>query len=134
MLYYNFKMLKWKNIGLLCALIFFDRILKVWSRAMGIDYQNDRILNFFEFSIPFVLIVVFIYIILVGLWIYEIKGLSSFTQSLVITLILAGATSNFFDRIIYGYVIDYIHFLNSYFNVSDLYIISGAILIIVKRK
>ncbi len=127
-------MLKWKNIGLLCALIFFDRILKVWSRAMGIDYQNDRILNFFEFSIPFVLIVVFIYIILVGLWIYEIKGLSSFTQSLVITLILAGATSNFFDRIIYGYVIDYIHFLNSYFNVSDLYIISGAILIIVKRK
>jgi len=51
------------------------------------------------------------------------------------SLIILGGLSNFFDRIIFGYVIDWIRifFLPiSIFNIADLMIIGGIITLVVK--
>jgi len=46
-------------------------------------------------------------------------------------LILAGAIGNAIDRLIYGCVIDYIHFFSiSIFNFADILISIGAILLV----
>ena len=51
------------------------------------------------------------------------------------SLVISGIIGNLIDRIIYGYVIDYIHFyISSYsfaiFNFADMCIVIGAIIII----
>lgn len=51
------------------------------------------------------------------------------------SLVISGIIGNLIDRIIYGYVIDYIHFyISSYsfaiFNFADMCIVIGAILVI----
>jgi signal peptidase II len=48
-------------------------------------------------------------------------------------LIILGGLSNFFDRVIFGYVIDYFRLSIlpiSFFNIADLMIISGILLIL----
>lgn len=48
-------------------------------------------------------------------------------------LLNAGIIGNLFDRIIYGYVRDYISILSfPVFNLADTYIVLGAILIVIK--
>ena len=51
-----------------------------------------------------------------------------------LSLILAGAVSNLFDRIIFGYVVDFLSFFNySIFNLSDVYIVSGVGLVLLSE-
>lgn len=51
-----------------------------------------------------------------------------------LSLILAGAVSNLFDRIILGYVVDFLSFFNySIFNLSDVYIVSGVGLVLLSE-
>lgn len=55
--------------------------------------------------------------------------LSQKLSKISIILICSGAVSNLIDRIIYGYVIDYLNFINiSHYNLADVLIIIGAIL------
>jgi len=63
----------------------------------------------------------------VGLW----------RQNLAFTLILAGAIGNVIDRIIYGYVIDFIDvYVNEWhwpaFNIADMAITIGAVLMLLE--
>ena len=55
---------------------------------------------------------------------------------LALALIMGGASGNLFDRIIYGYVIDFLDFYYQYwhwpaFNVADMAIVGGAALLII---
>jgi signal peptidase II len=51
-----------------------------------------------------------------------------------LSLIIAGAVSNLFDRIIFGYIVDFLSFFNySVFNLSDVYIVSGVGLIFISE-
>ena len=66
-----------------------------------------------------------------------IKQLQSFERHLAIaySLIIAGALGNAIDRIVYGYVIDFIHFFYQdwhypIFNIADISICIGAFLLI----
>ena len=54
------------------------------------------------------------------------------TTQLIAASILAGALSNYFDRLIYGYVIDFISIgWWPIFNLADVYITCAAFLIMV---
>jgi signal peptidase II len=58
-------------------------------------------------------------------------------KSFIIALILIGALSNIFDRILYSCIIDFIpfpFFNKLYFNISDVYISTGIITLIVFFK
>jgi signal peptidase II len=47
-------------------------------------------------------------------------------------LVTAGALGNYFDRILRGYVVDFIHFTHwPIFNVADAYVVAGAAVLAV---
>jgi signal peptidase II len=65
------------------------------------------------------------------LWFAIRKKRKSIFDKIVFGLILGGALSNLFDRFFYGFVVDYIDIrVWPVFNLSDLCITSGIILII----
>lgn len=86
----------------------------------------------FSLNVPPVLIYV-IYTFVVGAIIYYIAGHCknfSKTAALAWILILAGAFSNIGERIVFGYVRDWIYIYNGIFNLADFYIIAGIILLL----
>ncbi|EKD89833.1 MAG: Lipoprotein signal peptidase [uncultured bacterium] len=84
----------------------------------------------FSIKFPQSVIVIFSILILMGLLFFVWQKPCFFFP---ITLIILGAISNLFDRISYGYVVDYFYlFPVSYFNLADLLIFSGLILLIIK--
>jgi len=61
------------------------------------------------------------------------RGQCSFAE----TLVIVGGTGNFFDRLFYGGVVDYIHFHYGawsfpIFNIADICIVTGVFLMVVQ--
>lgn len=90
-------------------------------------FANDKM----AFSLPLsptVVIPLSIFAILILLF-FIIKGIKDRKGTLLIGLwlILVGALSNLFDRLAYGYVVDFLRLWPiSYFNLADLLILAGA--------
>ena len=88
-------------------------------------------------------IIIILTIIILGILLKYIKGkyINKYDQ-IAYGLILGGALGNLLDRIIYGYVIDFINFkIFNYnypiFNIADTSIVIGVIIIVItsfKRK
>jgi len=113
-----------------------DRICKIIALSYIPDEGAVLIPKFFYFKfyknfgaalslkIPIEIIIllsfVVVFLILFFLKKEKIKKIPQYIPQILIF----GAASNFFDRIYYGYVIDYFSFLNySFFNIADLMII-----------
>lgn len=121
--------------------IFLADIILKQIALRGVDgfYIIPRIFAFYFFKNPALAfsikfpqssIIIFSILILLGLLIL-IWQKTRFLFPVV--LIFLGALSNLFDRISYGYVVDYFYlFPISYFNLADLLIFSGVILFIIK--
>lgn len=129
--------------------IFFiiDRYLKNLALAQEIDDKTALINNilffnftpnyYMAFSLPFggklltLLIGLIISVILIYL-VYLLKKSKSKLIIIGVLLILLGAISNIYDRLIFGYVIDYLYLTNfTVFNLADLSISLGAILVLI---
>lgn len=133
-------------------LFFADRLLKILSqnnffedKIIGI--KNIIYLDFFKneniaFSLPTgnktaliissIILILFIvyYVIKIK---KSIKNFSTF-QLFNFLLVFIGTISNIIDRIKFGYVIDYINFLNiNVFNLADIFIIIGCIIFSIKE-
>lgn len=48
--------------------------------------------------------------------------------------ILLGAISNLFDRVWFGYTIDYLRILNGIINLADLLVVAGTVLLVWRRR
>lgn len=55
-------------------------------------------------------------------------------QTVGLWAIALGAASNFFDRLLYGYTIDYLRILTGVFNLADGLIVGGGALYLIGRK
>ncbi|HAU06261.1 MAG TPA: signal peptidase II [Gammaproteobacteria bacterium] len=82
----------------------------------------------------FIIFTIIIAIVLV-MWLRRL-GPYKQREAFAISLILGGALGNLVDRIIYGYVVDFIDiYVGDYhwpaFNVADMAIVAGAILLLV---
>ena len=87
--------------------------------AFGVFQGN----NIFFITIGIIFLVIFIS------WVVKLKP--SFPNNLYFAMILGGACSNLVDRIFLGYVVDYIYLrFWSIFNLSDVFITVGCILIV----
>ncbi|MFA5184526.1 MAG: signal peptidase II [Patescibacteria group bacterium] len=135
----------------LAIAIFFaaDRILKIWAlnslmmspvRLIGNLLSFDFTANhYIAFSLPLsgpllnaailgILVLLTIIIIFLALSAQPRRFEISF-----LACILLGAISNFFDRISYGYVIDYLDLQYfTVFNLADIMISGGALALIIK--
>ena len=123
------QFLKWYAIDYVARGGFF-----IWRFFEFGLYKNEGIA--FGIKIPqelfYILVVIIIYFIFKKFK-KEIKKKNILVLS-SLTLIGAGAISNIIDRVVRGFVVDYLHFFNiSAFNVADVVIVIGIGLLIGKE-
>ncbi len=101
----------------------------VWNTGIGFGLfsQNANIYYYLTTLLIFLVIIFLVYLI----------TRSSFLEKILFSLILGGAIGNFYDRLIYLAVPDFIDFhINDFhwftFNIADIFITLGIILIIIK--
>lgn len=112
-------------------LIIIDQIIKRWIFLYRpyLIYENKGI--FFGYVNNRILIVLMLILGLFALGYLLFNKNKTKRVLFFLIFITAGAFSNIVDRIIYGYVIDYFNFFKlNYFNLADIYILTGAILYI----
>ncbi|MFC1627329.1 signal peptidase II [Patescibacteria group bacterium] len=110
------------GLGLLAV----DRLTKmVWGNS-----QNSGL---YFWQVDQRVLIVFSLMIILGLWLWLVKVWPKAKKYLVLGLwlIILGGMSNVFDRIVYGYVIDWIHSPISVFNVADVMIVAGCGLVLL---
>ena len=81
------------------------------------------------------IILLFSILIIIGIIIYLIKNKLTKYNNIPILMILSGSIGNLIDRIFRGYVIDFIeiNFFNfPNFNISDICIVVGVVIIIIQ--
>ena len=142
-----------KEIAIFAGLFIIDRLVKVYLLNFLQENQLNslRLNNFFEVVLVWnkgvsyglfpqqsyagQLIIIFLSLI-ICVWIAKFITNSDIRyRSITLILILAGASSNMIDRLIYGAVADFFHFeIASYswyvFNIADMYIVSGLLILI----
>jgi len=94
-------------------------------------FKNDHFA--FSLNVPTVAMY-FIYIVLLCalvIWFGQKKYKQAVTK-LGFVFILAGALSNIGERIIRGYVVDFIHIHTGVLNAADFYILAGILLLLLE--
>lgn len=138
-------------IALAIAIFFsIDRILKLLALNFKTAQPFQLIKNilsfqftansYMAFSLPLggLLLNILITVVVILLLIYIIYLISYKSERkseiIFLSIIFAGALSNIFDRLIYGYVVDYLELKYfTIFNLADVMISSGAIILIFKN-
>ncbi|UFH63480.1 signal peptidase II [Clostridium cadaveris] len=132
--------------------IILDRVTKLWALKI-LKPDNDIIIikNYFQlaylenrgaafgiFQNKIVFLSLFTIILIIGLSVYLYKNRKkSKLLSVSLSLIISGALGNFYDRVVYKYVVDFIcvHYKNTYyfptFNVADVFVVCGTILLAI---
>jgi signal peptidase II len=92
----------------------------------------------FAFSLPIPHVVMYsIYILLLGMlirWFLQ-EGKHKDVYWYAFVLVLAGALSNIIDRLTLGYVRDFVYvFWGNIFNLADIYIVAGIVLMFKGEK
>lgn len=144
-----------KFLWLTLVLIVIDQLTKQWVIRVFDLYESIEIMPYLNFTYVrnfgaafsflseqggwqrwlFTLLAITISVVLV-IWLRR-NPVHLWRQNLAFSLILAGAIGNVIDRLIYGYVIDFIDvYVNQWhwpaFNVADSAITIGAILMLVE--
>ena len=102
-------------------------LIKPW---LGLEYFGNPGIAF-SLPIPNAAIVVATPLIILGLALLLVNKQRHPIFSCGLTLILAGAVSNFIDRVIFGVTIDYLRVLTGVLNLADVAIVTGAVLLIL---
>ncbi len=124
-----------------------DRLLKIWF-LKNPEYSRDFIVSVLRFhletnrgiafgiSFNQAVLLILVAVALFFLFHFLIKAYlgNDSLSAFFITLIIFGAFSNLFDRLRYGYVIDYIDVpFFTVFNLADVMITGGAVLLLFKN-
>jgi signal peptidase II len=140
---------KTRLIGISCVSGFFlllDQSLKYVARTspdytwyvikpwLGWEYfQNSGIA--FSLPVPNWLILLVTPFVLFALCILLQKVIhKSLPQSTGLIFIMAGAVSNYIDRVLFGVTIDYVRLLTAVINLGDVLIVGGLLLLLLAKK
>lgn len=128
--------------------LFFDQLLKFFARTniiktrifanfFGWEYfENTGIAFSLPFSIP-ILIIITPIIILYLLYYLNKKTKKDLAASWGVALIITGALSNFIDRLLFGFTVDYLKIFTAVINIADVMISVGIMLLVyneIKNK
>jgi lipoprotein signal peptidase len=118
-------------VFLFLCLVVLDQVSKFFAKNV---FYN----SVFAFSLPLpVWLIYVVYTIVLGIMlVYCQKNFQKFSkqQSLAWVVIFSGAASNVSERIILGYVRDWIYIGNGVFNLADLCIIAGILILLLNPK
>ena len=109
---------------------YLNKPVKIIGNIISLQFSKNY---YIAFSIPVsgLLLNIVITLIIIGLIIYLIylfKKKLDFNIFILISLIVLGAISNLFDRIKFGYVVDYIDLKYfTVFNIADVMIVGGVL-------
>lgn len=104
-------------------------LVKPW---VGLEYfQNPGIA--FGIPLPTMAVVLFTPFVILFLLLFLSKEKREPRKFLAATLIIVGAISNFTDRVLHDFVIDYIRLFTSLINVADIIIVVGAGILILPK-
>ncbi|HBC95657.1 MAG TPA: signal peptidase II [Clostridium sp.] len=131
--------------------IFIDRITKIWAvqnlaqfsqiviikDIFSFLYLENRGAAFGILQNRVSLLTIITIMVVSGMIFYMVKhGFKSSMVKISFSLIISGALGNLIDRLVYGYVVDFIsvHFKDIYyfpiFNVADILVVVGTILLL----
>lgn len=125
--------------------LFLDQVLKYIARMhpadayyivkpwLGWEYLGNTGV---AFSIPFpnIILVLFTPLVVLGLFLFwRKKNIDSLT-SFGVLLIIAGAVSNWIDRVLFELTIDYIRILTSVINIADIMIVAGTLFLVFGKS
>lgn len=108
----------------------------IHSKILNFIYLENRGAAFGILQEKRVFFVILTIAVVAGIIFYFIKNYKNNPKilNIALSLIVSGALGNFYDRIFQGYVVDFIEFsfINfPVFNIADILITSGSILMIV---
>jgi signal peptidase II len=105
----------------------------LFSGYLQIGYYINKGISF-NIPLPNLVAIIFTIFILIFLsffW-WRTLAIKNFLQLITISLIIVGALSNLLDRLLFGYVIDYINVLFwPVFNLADTMIVVGVAIYII---
>jgi len=106
-----------------------DRFLKVAALFKGTAIHNYNA----AFSLSFGFDIAWLSaVVLLGAfaWLYYSLQKKDWLAASALIVLMLGASANFYDRLAYGFVVDYIEIPNlTVFNLADVLVVSGAILL-----
>ena len=140
----KFKFTATASVILFVVLVAIDQLTKTYAYATNFGNFLNALRpvlgkqifpNYnFAFSLPINHVLIYaLYVVLIAMliWWYATGTNKSTAAKIGFILILAGALSNIFDRVLLGYVRDFIFvFWGNVFDVADMYIIAGIMLLI----
>jgi len=115
------------------ALKYFQTPITIIENFFLFTYSENEGIAF-GISFPKILLIIFIIILLVLVYYLGKKelNLNKTLSQISISLIIAGGFSNLIDRLVHGFVIDFISiWIWPTFNIADIYITVGVLLILV---
>ncbi len=127
-------------------LLILDRALKMaaivfWQqqpiKLIGGWFLGYNLNKYLAFSLPWTgpVLSIVLSIVVIGLIIETIITLRQHRPNAWgWLLLLIGSTSNLYDRLVYGGVIDYLATWWTFLNLADILIVSGLMIIIIKRR
>lgn len=130
------KLIKpWKIAFLVLLIIIIDQIIKYIVFKYGYEHDVNRSLIWGlvddKFLVLSLHLLTIIFIGKIYLKLYQTKHIS---EVVFLSLIIAGGLSNFFDRIFYSGVVDYIKFsIIPIFNIADISISCGLSFLLVRH-
>jgi len=145
--------LSWKWYLLALVVIVLDQISKAWAGTLVDFHQIERVTSFFYFTVRhnygaafsmfhdaggwqrwFLTVLAGGVSIVLIIWIARLKK-TKWMESCALALVLGGALGNLYDRVLLGYVVDFIvihyqHHEWPAFNIADSSICIGAVLLV----
>lgn len=117
--------------------LFIGDTIPVISNFFHITYVQNRGIAFgvFQGKINIISIVTIVAIVMLIIYFFKTFKKSNFLERLSFMFIIAGAIGNIIDRIFRGYVVDMLDFRGVWayvFNMADVYINFGVILILIE--
>ena len=115
-----------------------NQSITIINNLLNITYAKNTGIAFsiLEGRVPMIIIMTLIVVVVI---INYLKNNNNKLELIYYSLILGGAIGNLLDRIIYGYVIDFIdfHLSNNHFptfNIADSCIVIGVFLLLITKK
>ena len=145
----RWNLLPWQWYGLALLLLVLDQLTKQWAVAGLVENSPEEITSFFNLTLRYNHGAAFSFLhdaggwqrwffgviaagvsILIVVWLARLKPVQ-WMESLALACILGGALGNLYDRVLLGYVVDFIevHYQQHYwpaFNLADSAITVGA--------